>query len=59
MTLERVEKGRVKHILVVKYPKKALEIELERVLKDKGIVVRRSFAKLARRGRVGKFFQEK
>jgi hypothetical protein len=26
MTLESVEKGRVKHILVVKYPKEALEI---------------------------------
>jgi hypothetical protein len=58
VTLESVEKGRVKHLLVVKYPKEALEIELGRVLEDKGIVIRRSPAKLARRGRVGKFIQE-
>jgi len=47
-----------KHILIVEYPKEALEIDLERVLKDKGIVIRSSFAELARRGRVRKLFQE-
>ena len=52
-------KGRVKHVLIVEYPKEALEIVLGRVLEDKGIVIGRSFAKLARRGRVGKFFEEK
>jgi hypothetical protein len=51
-------KGKVKHVLIVKYPKEALEIDPERVLEDKGIVIGRSFAKLARRGRVGKFFEE-
>jgi hypothetical protein len=45
-------------LFIVKYPKEALEIDPERVLEDKGIVIGRSFAKLARRGRVGKFFEE-
>jgi hypothetical protein len=52
-------KRRVKHILIIEYPKEALEIDPERVLEDKGIVIGRSFAKLARRGRMGKFFKEK
>ena len=51
-------KGRVKHVLIVEYPKEALELEDERVLEDKGIVIVRSFAKVARRGRVGKCFAE-
>jgi hypothetical protein len=51
-------KGRVKHVLIVEYPKEALEINLGRILEDKGIVVGRSFAKLARRGRVGKCVEE-
>ena len=58
MTLESIEKGRVDHVLVVKYPKEALEINPERILKDKWIVIRRSFAKFTRWRRVGKFFQE-
>jgi hypothetical protein len=52
-------KRSVKHVLIVEYPKEALEIDLERVLEEKGIVIGRSFAKLARRGRVGKFVEEK
>lgn len=59
MDVRKHWKGGVKHILIVEYPKEALEIDPERILEDKGIVVRRSFAKLARRGRVGKFFEEK
>ena len=51
-------KGRVKDLLIVKYPKEALEIDFERVLEDKGIIIGRPFAKLARRGRVGKFVEE-
>jgi hypothetical protein len=52
-------KGRVKDVLIVEYPKEALEIDLERVLEDKGVVIARPFAKLARRGRVGKIVEEK
>jgi hypothetical protein len=51
--------GRVEHVLIVEYPKETLEIDLERILEDKGIVIGRSFGKLARRGRVGKVFEEK
>jgi hypothetical protein len=51
-------KGRVKHVLIVEYPKEALEIDLGRILEEKGIVIGRSFAKLARRGRVGKVVEE-
>jgi hypothetical protein len=52
-------KERLKHVLIVEYPKEALEIDYARVFEDKGIIIGRSFAKLARRGRVGKFFEEK
>ena len=51
-------KGRVKHELIVEYPKEALEIDLERVLEDNGIVIGGSFAKFTRRGRVGKSVEE-
>jgi len=52
-------KGRVKDVLIVEHPKEALEIDLERVLEEKGVVIGRPFAKLARRGRVGKLVEEK
>jgi hypothetical protein len=43
---------------IVEYPKEALEIDLGCILEEERIVIGRPFAKLARRGRVGKVLEE-
>jgi hypothetical protein len=46
-------------VRVIENPKESLEIDPERVLKDKRIAIGRSFSELARWRGMGEFFAEK